>query len=713
MDKLDLSLVSPLNVVPDIGAKRGEKLARIGFRTVLDLLYYFPFRYEDRRAVQSIRQLVPGASAGFVARVRQIRKKNIRNLRVPLVEADLEDASGTVRAVWFGQEYLLKTLPPETVGFFFGKPEVSPYDGLLTVRSPVVEKMDSEKKGQKSFHVNRIVPVYHEEQGLSSSFFRKIIGTILASLWGNTFDPIPSGILSSCEMMGWFPALVEMHFPQNLPKGTDTEVLLRPEYPPRKRFVFEELFFLEFLMGYKKREIQSIPRQHARTIPPDGISRFERSLPFQLTKAQRRAMGEIASDFARPVPMNRLLLGDVGSGKTLVAAWGVFLSAASGLQSAFMAPTEILAKQHFITLKGLLESHGISLALLTQSVRKSEKRDLMEAVHQGKIHLVVGTHALIQDALSFSSLGYIVVDEQHKFGVEQRKTLISKGDNPDVLVMTATPIPRSLALSYFGDLDLSLLDERPAGRLPVRTEIIPGTEEDSFWDKRIGPVLERGEQVFVVYPVIEESEKEDLKDATSMHGVLSAKWPSAEVRLLTGKMTWEEKESAMESFRSGTTRLLVSTTVVEVGVDIPGATVMVVENAERFGLAQLHQLRGRVGRGRLPGMCFLVPGRQASPEALERLAILEQTDDGFVVAEEDLKIRGPGEFIGTRQSGLPAFRVANLVRDADMLLLARIKASDFIGLVPGNPAEHTWEWTTLMNFIQNRYTGVEDWLMIR
>ena len=713
MEKPDLSLVSPLYAVPDIGKKRAEKLEQAGYRTVLDLLYCFPFRYEDRRATPSIRQLVPGTAAGFVARVRDIRKKNIRNLRVPVIEADLEDGSGEIRAVWFGQEYLLKTLPPKSMAFFFGKPEISSYDGLLSLRSPVVEKMDEEKKGQKSFHVNRIVPVYHESNGLTSSFFRKTIGLILTSLWGNTFEPLPHSVFASNEIPGWFPAIVGIHFPQTLPVQGDPDSLLLPEYPPRKRFVFEELFFLEFLMGYKKREIRMSARERVRVESGDERAMFAGRLPFKMTAAQERACDEIASDMGRPSPMNRLLLGDVGSGKTVVAAWGAYLSFRSGMQSALMAPTEILAQQHYVSLKALLEPHGIRTSLLTQSVRKSEKRALMEAVHRGDVDLVVGTHALIQDALVFSCLGYIVVDEQHKFGVEQRKNLIQKGENPDVLVMTATPIPRSLALSYFGDLDLSVLDERPPGRLPVRTEIVPKSRSEHFWDDNIAPVFGRGEQIFVVYPLIEESGEENLKDATTMYGVLSRKWPSARIGLLTGKMAWEEKASVMEDFRSGKIHLLVSTTVVEVGVDVPGATVMVVENAERFGLAQLHQLRGRIGRGSLPGTCYLIPGPDASRESTGRLEILERTEDGFLVAEEDLRLRGPGEFIGTRQSGLPMFQVANLVRDVGILLLAREQASIFLEPTSESLLAHSWEWTTLMNFIQNRYPGVQEWLMIR
>lgn len=713
MEKATLSLISPLSAVPEIGPKRIESLSKMGIRTVLDLLYYFPFRYEDRRAVRKIGQLVPGISAGFRARVRSIRKKEIRSLRVPLVEADLEDETGVVRAVWFGQEYLLKTLPEGSIAFFFGKTEISDFDGRFSIRSPVTERIDPERKNQKSFHVNRIVPVYHEEQRLGSSFFRKSIGIVLTSLWGLDFDPIPSAIRSSSDLPDWFPSLVEIHFPKELPNPEDPDSLLAPGVPCRRRFIFEELFFLEFLMGHKKREIQSVVRSSPYLLPEDARKRFESILPFTLTTAQSRVLSEIAQDLARPAPMNRLLLGDVGSGKTVVAAWGIFLAYQSGFQSAFMAPTEILALQHYSSLSTLLDPLGIRVVLMTQSVRGAERKKIMESVYNGTVDLVVGTHALIQDALSFQSLRLVVVDEQHKFGVEQRRSLIQKGENPDVLVMTATPIPRSLALSYFGDLDLSVLDERPPGRKSVKTSIVPFSSSDHFWDDCVKPVMKRGEQVFVVYPLIEEGKSDELRDATSMHAFLSSRWPEFRVDLLTGRMSSGEKEAVMESFNAGKVDLLVATTVIEVGVDIPNATVMVVENAERFGLAQLHQLRGRVGRGEKPAACFLLPGKGASPEALERLEILVRSDDGFLVSEEDLKTRGPGEFLGTRQSGLPTFRIANLVRDESLLIEARKRASAFLEPQTGEHVHHIWEWTTLMNFIRNRFPGVEEWLLVR
>jgi ATP-dependent DNA helicase RecG len=713
MNRTPLSLASPLESLPDVGPKRIEKLSRIGIRSILDLLYFFPFRYEDRRSGTKISNLVPESSRGFVARVRSIRKRPVRNLKVPIVEADLEDDSGMVRAIWFGQEYLLKTLPEGTYAFFFGKAEISAFDGRLSVRSPVVERIDPEKKGQKSFHINRIVPIYHEAEGLGSTFFRKTIGTVLAALWGTDFDPVPRSVLESLEIPAWFPSMVEIHFPKALYGSEDPDSLLKRDYPPRKRFVFEEFFILEFLMGHKKREIRFSPRAKPYRISANAGNRFRESLPFGLTTAQERAFDEILRDLASPHPMNRLLMGDVGSGKTVVAAWGVYLAASSGFQSAFMAPTEILARQHFRTLGTLLSPHGVRTALLTQAVKGSERKALMEASYAGDVDLVVGTHALIQDALSFKNLGFVVVDEQHKFGVEQRKILIAKGDAPDVLVMTATPIPRSLALSYFGDLDVSTLDEKPPGRRPVDTRLLEGAEGEAFWERDIRPAIDRGEQVYVVYPVIDSSSAPELKAATTMRELLAKRWPDIEVGLLTGRMTSDEKEAMMKRFEDGRVSVMVSTTVVEVGVDVPNATVMVVENAERFGLAQLHQLRGRVGRGELPGLFVLIPGNGIGPDGIDRLRILVQSEDGFRIAEEDLRTRGPGEFLGTRQSGLPPFKVADLVRDVSVLEIARRTSQAFLETALEGGSQKSWEWTTLMNFIRNRFPDVSEWLLVR
>ena len=508
--------------------------------------------------------------------------------------------------------------------------------------------------------------------------------------------------------MGWFPAIVEMHFPRETERPM--EELLLPGYPPRDRIVFEEFFLLEYLMMLRR---QGVHHSGRMWVPADAgddpVSSFERQATFTLTGAQQRACREIAKDLAQPHPMNRFLLGDVGSGKTLVAAFAMLQALRAGCQTAFLAPTEILAQQHCRTLAALLKEEPP--VLLSHSVKGADRRRLLSGIAEGRHRVIVGTHAILEEGVVFEKLGLVVIDEQHKFGVAQRKALWSKGPNPDILVMTATPIPRSLALSYYGDLEISLLDELPPGRQPVETRIVPKADE-SFWKKKVAPVLARSEQVFVVLPLVEESEKVDAKNAQDVHGYLSSIFPHVRVGLLTGRMAGEEKESVMEAFRTGEISILVATTVIEVGVDIPRASVMVVENAERFGLAQLHQLRGRIGRGGLPGTFYLVPGEGMGEEGRKRLRILEEYSDGFHVAEEDLRMRGPGEFMGVRQSGLPMFVVADLVRDAEVLFRARQLAASYVEGAAGR-MEAAWEQSGLEEFLRLRYREVDVWLSIR
>lgn len=711
-----LKLTSGLDQCPMIGPRRLARLERRGIRNVLDLLYTFPFRYEDRRVRFAISDLHEGTETGLLATVRTIRKKEVRKFRTPVIEAEIFDHSGSLPVVWFGQEYLLKQLSAGTQAFFFGKVEYSPYARSLVLKSPLTETIDPEEGFRKSYHVGRIVPVYREEEGISSAVFRRLAGDVLRSLWGETFDPLPGEVRNEAGLMDWFPSIVEMHFP----KETDRplEELLEPDYPPRSRLIFEEFFLLEYLMMVRKKSILSSGRSWE--IPPEGerpIALFEQSLPFPLTQAQRRACRDILGDLASTHPMNRFLLGDVGSGKTLVAAFAILQALRAGRQAAFLAPTEILAHQHARTLLKVFETtrgadnDPLLPLLLSQSVRGAERRRLLSSLASGEQKLVVGTHALLEEGVPFHSLGMVVIDEQHKFGVAQRQALATKGQNPDILVMTATPIPRSLALSYYGDLEISLLDELPPGRQPVTTHLV--TESgDAFWREKILPALKRREQVFVVLPLIEESESVEAKNAMEAHASLSSLFPEYRVGLLTGRMDGAEKDATMESFRRGDFSILVATTVIEVGVDIPNATIMIVENAERFGLAQLHQLRGRIGRGGLPGTFYLVPGASTGEEGRRRLEILEVYSDGFRVAEEDLRMRGPGEFMGVRQSGLPMFTLADLVRDTGILVRAREMAAGFVGSGEGR-RESAWEMSRLEEFIRLRYKSVDQWLSTR
>ena len=711
-----LKLTAGLDQCPSIGPRRRTRLERRGILNILDLLYSFPFRYEDRRVRVTISDLREGTETGLLATVRSIRKKVVPKLKAPVIEAEIVDRTGEIPVVWFGQEYLLKQLSEGTQAFFFGKVEYSTFSRSLVLRSPVTERIDPEEGFRKSYHVGRIVPVYREEEGLSSAVFRKLVGDILRSLWGETFDPLPREIRREADLMDWFPAIVEMHFP----KDTDRplEELMLPSYPPRSRLIFEEFFLLEYLMTVRRRSILSMGR--AWTLPPGGdpsLGHFERGLPFSLTEAQKRACGEILEDLSSSHPMNRFLLGDVGSGKTLVAAFAILQAIRQGRQAAFLAPTEILAQQHARTLAQVFlavrpeEGKAVQPLLLSQAVRGMDRRRLLSALATGEQQLVVGTHALLEEGVPFHDLGMVVIDEQHKFGVAQRRALATKGQSPDVLVMTATPIPRSLALSYYGDLEISLIDELPPGRQPVATHVVKDAGE-SFWIKKILPALQRKEQVFVVYPLIEESETVDAKNAMDACATLSSLFPAHRVGLLTGRASGAEKESVMEQFRRGELDILVATTVIEVGVDVPNATIMVVENAERFGLAQLHQLRGRIGRGGLPGTFFLVPGPATGPEGQRRLRILEAYSDGFHVAEEDLRMRGPGEFMGGRQSGLPMFLLADLVRDTETLVQARTMASRFVEEAALREGA-AWEISRMEEFLRLRYRNVDQWLSIR
>ncbi len=712
-----IKLTSGLDECPAIGPRRRLRLERRGIRNVVDLLYSFPFRYEDRRVRLTIADLREGVETGLLATVRSIRKKNVPKLKAPIIEAEIFDRTGDLPVVWFGQEYLLKRLPEGSQAFFFGKVEYSTFSRSLVLRSPVTERVDPEEGLRKSYHVGRIVPVYREEEGISSAVFRRLTGDMLRSLWGETFDPLPPDVLREAGLMDWFPAIVAMHFP----KETDRplEELLLPSYPPRARLIFEEFFLLEYLMTVRKRSIASTGRSW--TLPSGGdpsIDRFERGLPFPLTEAQKRACREILEDLSSTHPMNRFLLGDVGSGKTLVAAFAILQAIRQGRQAAFLAPTEILAQQHGRTLSQVFgamrpEEGGDPLrpVLLSNAVRGLDRRRILSGLATGDQKLVVGTHAILEEGVPFHDLGMVVIDEQHKFGVAQRRALATKGQSPDVLVMTATPIPRSLALSYYGDLEISLIDELPPGRQPVATHVVKDAGE-SFWIKKILPALQRKEQVFVVYPLIEESETVDAKNAMDACATLSSLFPAHRVGLLTGRASGAEKESVMEQFRRGELDILVATTVIEVGVDVPNATIMVVENAERFGLAQLHQLRGRIGRGGLPGTFFLVPGPATGPEGQRRLRILEAYSDGFHVAEEDLRMRGPGEFMGVRQSGLPMFLLADLVRDTETLVQARTMASRFVEEAALREGA-AWEISRMEEFLRLRYRNVDQWLSIR
>jgi len=647
------SLGDSVQYVKGVGPKRAELLRRLGIRTVADLLYLLPRDYEDRSVVVPIARLRLGQRATIRARVVSVHRFRSPRGRA-MAEVLVEDDTGRLRCIWFNTRYFREEdFPPGREMFLTGK--VSFYREPRMV-SPQHELAD---EGEALFGP-RILPVYPLTENLRQNSMRLIVRAALAEygdLVEEIFDP------DLLEKRGLPPvpeAIRAVHYPE-----TPTEA-----ERGRRRLAYEELFLLELGMALRRRGIRREEGGFAFRITPEIDRRIRRRFPFTLTRAQERVVAEIQADMQSTRAMNRLLQGDVGSGKTVVALYAMLAAVANRFQAALMAPTEILALQHYETLLNYLRGSRVRIVRLAGGLSRRERTEALRRVREGEADLIVGTHALLEGDVEFRNLGLVVVDEQHKFGVLQRARLRQKGRHPDVLVMTATPIPRTLALTVFGDLDVSVLDELPPGRRPVYTRWYPPDRLDAAHDF-IRARLRTGEQAFVVYPLVEESESLDLKAATSSARRLQREvFPDFRVGLLHGRMLPDEKDRVMAEFRAGRYHVLVSTVVIEVGIDIPNATIMVVEHAERFGLAQLHQLRGRIGRGSKPSW-FLLFGEPKSEEARRRLEVICSTTDGFRIAEEDLKLRGPGEFFGTRQHGLPELRVADIVGDSRLLAAAR------------------------------------------
>jgi len=665
-----------------------------GLVTVEDLLSYVPFRYEDRSNMKNIAQLAPGEMATVVAEVRSARVAGFRRRNLGLFEASFTDASRSIlHAKWFHGEYLAKTLEPGRRVALFGKIEFDNYTGELAMVHPEFELLpDDDEDADAALHVGRVVPVYEAISKVNTRAIRTIVHRALGQI-PPVEDHLPESLRSRFKLMDRWTAIRQMHFP---PADSDLRLLNAFRAPAQFRLIFEEFFWLEcglLVRKGKAREQAGIGFEltdHVR-------ERIKAMLPFKPTGAQKRVLGEIARDMAAPRPMHRLLQGDVGSGKTIVAAEAAVIAIENGYQVAMLAPTEILAAQHFSYLKPLLAKLGYVVVLLTGSFSDREKGQLKKLLAEGLAHVAVGTHALLEKNVEFRKLGLAIIDEQHRFGVMQRFSLAHKGVSPDVLVMTATPIPRTLALTVYGDLDVSVIDELPPGRRPIITKHVTTDRVESVYSF-LKKQVSHGRQAYVVYPVIEESETQAMKAAQKMHGHLAREvFPDLSVGLLHGRMGAAEKDAAMDLFKRGQTNILVSTTVIEVGVDVPNATVMVIEQAERFGLAQLHQLRGRVGRGAEQSYCVLVTDR-VNDAARERIRTMVNTNDGFVIAEMDLKLRGPGEFFGTRQSGLPALRVANILRDQEILVAARDAAGDFLNEGRGGD-----EFERAMAFVQRHW----------
>jgi ATP-dependent DNA helicase RecG len=677
---------TPVQYVKGIGPRLAEVLGAKGIRTVDDLLHYLPFRYEDRLNPRSVGELRAGEMATVIAEVRN--SGLFRTRRMPIFQLTVGQGRTKLKCLWFNAAYLQNRFQAGQLVALYGKVEQD-RDGQLQILQPQFEILseineeggadEAEKKAAASLEIGRIVPIYESTgQGkLTPRWFRRIIRWTLENLSPDAHDPIPAAVRAHLRLMSPREALFKVHWPD---AGESFNDLQSSRTPAHIRMIFDELFFIELGLELRRRE-QKAQSGIAFQLNNGVREAIKKILPFHPTAAQKRVLKEIATDMQARCPMRRLLQGDVGSGKTIVAFQAAIIAIENGYQVALMAPTEILAQQHYFSARQILERAGYRIVLLTGSLEQDRKRDVRRHIAQGNAQLIIGTHALIQDRVEFENLGLVVVDEQHRFGVMQRLKLMKKSDDasktaePDVLVMTATPIPRTLALTLYGDLDLSVLDELPPGRVPVVTRSLPDERVSEVWDF-LRKQIAAGHQAYVVYPVIEENEERELKAAQQMHRQLREKiFPNLHVGLLHGRLDANEKEHVMREFQQGKIEVLVATTVIEVGVDVPNATVMIIEHADRFGLAQLHQLRGRIGRGAAKSYCVLMRGGKVSEEGERRLDAMVRSNDGFEIAELDLELRGPGEFFGTKQAGIPSFRVANIIRDRELLEAAKREAA--------------------------------------
>ena len=656
-------LQTSLRYLKGVGPERARLLARLGIHTVGDLLAHLPRRHEDRREFTPIARLQSGQVQTVRGLVVAVEEKRLRP-RLSLLRVGVADASGRMWATWFNQPFRKSHFRRGMVVVLSG--QVERRYGEIRMENPEYE----EESGSDPLHVGRLVPVYALTEGLFQRWLRTLMKVVVDQYAPLVPDTLPAAVRERVGLIDAPRAWQQIHFPAD-----EAELAAA-----QRRLAFEELFQLQVGLAVQRRQIKE---RAGLAHPPDGdlIQRLRENLPYTLTAAQEKAYGEIRADMESPRPMNRLLQGDVGSGKTVVAAMAALKAVAGGYQCALMVPTEILAEQHFRNLWPLLSPLGVKLGLLTGSLPERERMRVLREAEAGELGVIVGTHALIGEQVVFPRLSLAITDEQHRFGVRQRALLHEKGITPDVLVMTATPIPRTLALTVFGDLDLSIIDELPPGRQPVETHWLPSSHRRqayAFVRQEVG----KGHQAFVVCPLVEESDKLQAEAATEMAARLQAgELAGLRVGLVHGRLPAAEREDVMTRFRLGDIQVLVATTVIEVGVDIPNATVMVIEGADRFGLAQLHQLRGRVGRGKARSYCLLIadPG---SEEARQRLQAMERTADGFAIAEEDLRLRGPGEFFGLRQHGLPDFKVANPVRDLPLLEEAREEAARLLAEDP-------------------------------
>jgi ATP-dependent DNA helicase RecG len=678
-----LELATSVQYVKGIGPRLAEILAAKGINTIEDLLHYLPFRYEDRLNPRSIAELRAGEMATVIAEVRN--SGLFRTRRMPIFQLTAGQGRSRLKCIWFNASYLQDKFKPGQVLALYGKVETDYRGGEIQLVQPQFEVLDDASDGSSgepraSLEIGRIVPIYESAGAgrLTSRWFRRIIHSALEGLTQDFSESIPGAVRQRLSLISTREALQKVHWPD---PGESFKDLQESRTPAHIRLIFEELFFIELGLELKRRE-QKAQTGIAFKLDDRARATIKKILPFHPTAAQKKVLKEIAADMEKPHPMRRLLQGDVGSGKTIVAFEAAIIALENGYQVALMAPTEILAQQHYFSARRILEPAGYRIVLLTGSLEDDRKREIRRHIAQGNAQLVIGTHALIEQKVEFDRLGLVIVDEQHRFGVLQRFKLMKKSGavsdaqvgEPDVLVMTATPIPRTLALTIYGDLDISVINEMPPGRTPIVTRLVSDERADEVWDF-VRKQAAAGHQTYIVYPVIEESEDRELKAAIKMYKELSQRiFPDLKVGLLHGRMDSDLKEQVMRMFQRGELHILVSTTVIEVGVDVSNATMMIIEHAERFGLAQLHQLRGRIGRGAAKSYCVLMTGGKISEDAERRLDAMVRTNDGFQIAELDLELRGPGEFFGTKQAGLPSFRVANIIRDRQLLEAAKREA---------------------------------------
>ncbi len=658
-----------IQYIKGVGKERAKVLNRLGIKTVKDALYYLPRRYEDRRYIKPIAQLRYGNIETVKARIVSIELIERRNLKI--LEVTLSDGSGVIKAKWFNQPYLKKLFHNQQELILSGIVKRNSFWGIgFEMENPEYEFYEED---DEPIHTSRIVPVYSLTKGITQRQMRRIMFSVINDHITSIEDPVPEDILKEFNLPSLNESLQNVHFPSD---HLDVDRLNQFQTPYQRRLAFDEIFLFQLGLSLLKRN-----KVLSKGITFSGserlVVRLIESLPFKLTNAQQRVFREILNDMRSPYQMNRLIQGDVGCGKTIIALMAMLVAVEDGYQACLMAPTEILAEQHYINIHRLVEGLGLKIALLTGGIDKSP----LEKIADGDIPIIVGTHALIEEKVRFKKLGLIIIDEQHRFGVLQRFRLRAKALNPDILVMTATPIPRTLALTLYGDLDYSVIDELPPGRSPVITKIIYQHQKSELY-RLITEEIKNGRQVYVVYPVIEESEELNLKSAIKGKEAFEKLFPQFRIGLLHGKLKTQEKEEVMTAFKAHKLDILVSTTVIEVGIDVPNATVMVIVHAERFGLSQLHQLRGRVGRGSNQSYCILLAYEPLTEEARQRLDAMVKYSDGFKIAEQDLMIRGPGEFFGTRQSGMPDLKIANIVRDAEIIPLAREIAS---GIIKADP----------------------------